>query len=343
MIHIIIYSGQTITLGFDTHNANGITMAPDALPVAELLIQGAQVDISPSATLTVTPTLVTHHFIVTVTLPTLVLGNSTQLHMDWLCATLPQDEYILEEVYEGPVSFPAPHWGIPGITNLRYIREVIIKETGRYDLVGVTAGVVDYDIDNGVDFYIIGGQHLVCDYLPDLLAEETWTAVLAIGTYKLYPLRLKVPQRVTIADSSHYLAELEHVTHREMDRLLGMTWANVTPGCPMYFTFARDITTSEPHVLYVLPITNTAYDLTVHGLFYPPIMIAPTDCDWITAHRPWLLIKAAEFAISRSNGVDIDRREADFLKEVDLVDKDSTHRDITEAQDEYGNLEIDEL
>lgn len=227
--------------------------------------------------------------------------------------------------------------------NKLQIRTRCVTETGRYELVGTAAGATDFTTNNGIDEYIEQGQQLVYDMLPDLLSEETWTSTLVIGTYQYAPTRLKVPRRVGIFDTDGNRMDLEVISMHQMEHELGTDFASSTAGTPQWATFDLSTTPyANPAILYVLPVTDTAYTIEVRGLFYPPSATLHTDTTWLMTWRPFLLIKATNYAIALSYGHDVELREKAFMDQVRLVDFDGVHRDVSEAVDDYGYIQIEE-
>ena len=90
---------------------------------------------------------------------------------------------------------------------LAEIRELIVKRSGRNDLVGTTGGLPDYTVDAGIDAYINEGMSYLCDRLPELCETRYVEGTVSAGAYEISADYLRRAEMLRLWDASKSLVK----------------------------------------------------------------------------------------------------------------------------------------
>lgn len=254
--------------------------------------------------------------------------------------------------------------------NLLALRELFVKQTGRYDLVVDTTNWVD----NGADIYINQGQKWLdrqfrfpkdtASYFPTLTSGQ-WFVTIPLSRAIKEVWALTTSARTIVHKVDHVAAKEYYSTPpANMDTgIPKFYWpTNIRqvpdPLNPQYDTTAPPTTTSAPTTaapstsspedlfetmlentnyheyngLVIMPPPSAGYMLEVVGLFYtPPLNNESAETFWSSEH-PLVLVMAAarQMEVMHRNTSGVRDWEAAIQSELVSLDMDGVEQEIAE-------------
>jgi len=230
---------------------------------------------------------------------------------------------------------------VGGNPNLLEVRTRLVKQSGRTDLVGVTAGAPDYTIDNGADVYINEAQRELCWRYPWLCSESHATASLGIGAYTVAPVALRQAQRVQISDGTT-VTPLTEKAQAYLEAYYAVPFSEITSGTPSDWCTMEMQPTDKTPTLAILPPTDTAYTVTVHGLFYLDDLVNKLDANRLTMVYTNALVLMARILLARAlaNSDEADAFEKQLAITMLGPKKDDVRAKIQRLQNADGMLKF---
>lgn len=220
--------------------------------------------------------------------------------------------------------------------NLREIRQWVIQQSGRYNLVTSVAA----NTDNGVDKYIQAGQRWL-DRQFSFGGEEAELSVsVATGDYTFNVQGLRAIRDVYVQDpNTQTFAFLSRQTRRDLHEYYGdlaPSLASVDPGVPAYFVPGIERTglaggTSAYMVVFAPPADRT-YTLVVRGLLGTRLS-GNTSTSWWSVNHPDVLVNAACYMLERAfrNTQGANDYRAQLEEDLQGIDADQVEEESASA------------
>lgn len=236
------------------------------------------------------------------------------------------------------------------------IRQQFVKLTGRYDL--ATTTTVDYDTDNGADFYINAGMKFLDQrYQTHKTQASYFDDIAADAYYMQFPNCAAIREVWCNDDEARW--QLRKYSYKRMKE----TYAGLVSAddggppkfyCPIWlraveYTDYQNIGTFFQHVktdddgtyngIMFLPKADHAYNIEVVGKFFHTELSSNTDENFWTNVAPSLLLKSAMYQLEvfwkghKSSErwitiMDIEGREFEF----NLIEQESNEARIDELE-----------
>jgi len=228
----------------------------------------------------------------------------------------------------------------PDQPNLLDIRTRLIKESGRYDLIGQTLGSPDYAIDAGADNFINDALRELCRRHPFLCSQGSWTGTLAIGAYQLSPTNLRLAERVNLRTATVILVDLAKTTKQVLENEYLVPLSTVTQGTPARWCDVDGSPSGKCDTVIVIPPTDAQYTTTVEGLYYVDDLVQNTDTNRLTLVHSDILICMTRLmmAASLGNTAQMEHFEGQLARLLRGPRVDDVKRRMGHLYDAEGNL-----
>lgn len=230
--------------------------------------------------------------------------------------------------------------GGPDQPDLLDIRTRLIRESGRYDLIGTLNDNPDFTADNGADNFINDAQRELCFRHSFLCSQANWTGTLAVGAYQLAPTKLRLAERVTLRTATEILDDLAKTTLQVLEREYLAPLNLVTAGTPARWCDVEGSPSSKINSIITMPPTDIEYTATVYGLYYVDDLVQNTDTNRLTLGYSHVLIAMtrALMAASLGDAAQTEHFEAVVNRLLLGPQKDDVKRRMAHLYDSDGNL-----
>lgn len=238
--------------------------------------------------------------------------------------------------------------------NLSEIRDWVVQESGRYDLVEPSGA------DNGLNKYINAATR----WLDKLIEKHSEVGVvyrtLSAGEYMITFTECRSIIRVGVSDASTFYGWLEKKTLDELksESQYAEPFGSVTSGTPIYYTpaylravntetsnytgFADWVNTLSNWKLYngiiLMPPADKDYLIEVRGKFHSEALSADDDENFWSVREPQLLVKATlrELEVFHRNTQGQKDWEMAIRAELFDIEKDFVEQNVTDINQLEG-------
>lgn len=237
------------------------------------------------------------------------------------------------------------------------IREQLVRQTGRFDL------VVDSEnwADNGADWYIRAGQRMLDELSGTPLQTGRWFEIVSAGTYALNVTGCRSIREVWVSTAGGSSWQLKWFAPREFRWRFPEPWGLTAVGTPEAWTLGRlrsvpdgatvdrfnssfggDVE-SFPENLTELgivwqPAAGEELQVEVVGDFETPTLSSETDQNYWSVRHPDLLVLAAQYKLETATGNF--ERQRDWLSEIQArlvgIEKDFIATEVWQASELRG-------
>lgn len=221
------------------------------------------------------------------------------------------------------------------------LRTLFIKRSGRIDLVGEDAGVIDYTDDQGADSFINEGIRELDGFLPHPINTKTVEEDIVAGQTSISIPDLRAPLEIWTSNGSAERWPLNKRTQYALREAYGTTFATVDSGEPYYWAIApaaNDGTPSTSMTLSILPPADAAYTLEITGRFWSPALSADADTNWWSVNHPGLVVLAALYVheVSMRNTAGANDWLAAIERRIRSIDYDDAERSMVDFTELAG-------
>lgn len=240
--------------------------------------------------------------------------------------------------------------------DLLEIRQQFCRLSGRYDL--ATKTVVDFDTDNGADFYINAGQRFLdrAGFAPKAIGRRFEEVAAGAWYFTLQYCRAITEVWV---NNSEKRTRLEKIDFTRLKEYYSDLISETDQGAPLYYapallrsTLSTDVNnlgsflfnyTSDDddgtfNGIVFAPPPDEAYVIEIVGNFYSDELSANTDKSYWSAQNPETLIKAGlyQLEVFYRNTAGANDWLAAIRLDIDSLEKDAVEEEVAELEELEG-------